>query len=200
MSIANYEFHIDRTSYLREAGFTNEIRFMEDAESLLSSSQIRVEIDGDTVVVDVESTDVDPVSIEHLSGSTYSILYRGRTITATLMTSDVDYLEFSIHGTSYRCNVTNRRMQILESLGVTEGKDSHEGELSSPMPGLVVKILVDTGATVQKGAPLIVLEAMKMENEIRSPIDAVVSEIHVNSGQSVPKNTLLISLDALPIG
>ena len=166
---------------------------------MLGESQIRVDIDGESVVIDVENTVGDPVSIAYLSGSTYSILFRGRSITATLVSTAANFLEFSINGESYLCNVINRRMQLLENLGVTEGEDLQTGELSSPMPGLVIKILVKVGATVMKDTPLIVLEAMKMENEIRSPMDAVVSKIHISSGDSVSKNALLISLDALPI-
>ena len=173
---------------------------MKDAKSMLSHSQFLVEINGESIVIDAEDTLHDQVSIEHISGSTYLILFMGKSFTATLVAAESDHLEFSIKGTSYRCNVMNRRMQLLENFGVSEDHNSHEGELKAPMPGLVVKILAKKGATVEKDTPLIVLEAMKMENEIRSPIDAVVSQIHVSSGESVPKNAVLISLDALPIG
>lgn len=198
--MAIYKLHTDRTSYLVLFEITTELSYMENAASILSYSQIRVEINGDSVIVDVEDVECDPVAIEHLSGSTYLILFRGRSLTATLVATAVNYLEFSIGGTSYRCNLMNRRVQLLENLDVSERNNSHEGEISSPMPGLVVKILATEGARVKKDTPLIVLEAMKMENEIRSPIDAVVSQIHVSSGESVLKNALLVSLDALPIG
>ncbi|MBK5260932.1 MAG: hypothetical protein JJE51_15185 [Thermoanaerobaculia bacterium] len=53
------------------------------------------------------------------------------------------------------------------------------------MPGRVVRILVEPGAAVRKGAGLLILEAMKMQNEIQAPVDGVVDAIFVESGSTV---------------
>lgn len=58
-------------------------------------------------------------------------------------------------------------------------------EVTSPMPGKVVKILVSPGDSVTAGQPILLFEAMKMQNELRSPQDGVVSEIAVQTGQAV---------------
>lgn len=171
---------------------------MVNTDSRLSETQIRVNINDKYVVVDSENSLCDPISIVHVSGSTYSILYQGRSLSATLLLHNDDTLAFSVDGSVFRCVLKNRRMQLLEDFGISNAGDLHEGEITSPMPGLVIKILTSPGAQVQKGDPLLVLEAMKMENEIRSPLNATILNIHVISGESVPKNALLISLDALP--
>ena len=61
------------------------------------------------------------------------------------------------------------------------------------MPGRVAQIKIKVGDTVSANQPLVVLEAMKMENEIKSPADGVVEKIHVDVGALVETNALLIS-------
>lgn len=58
-------------------------------------------------------------------------------------------------------------------------------EVKSPMPGRVVKLLVAAGQTVAAGEPVLLFEAMKMQNELRSPESGIVSEIAVEPGQAV---------------
>jgi biotin carboxyl carrier protein len=58
-------------------------------------------------------------------------------------------------------------------------------EVKSPMPGKVVKVLVAPGESVALGQPILLFEAMKMQNELRSPQDGVVAEIAVKAGQAV---------------
>ena len=62
------------------------------------------------------------------------------------------------------------------------------------MPGKVVRVLVATGDAVRVRQPLVVVEAMKMENELRAGRDGHVAAIHVREGASVDAGTLLIEL------
>ena len=64
--------------------------------------------------------------------------------------------------------------------------------LMAPMPGKVVRILVKTGETVSARQPLVVVEAMKMENELRASRDGTVAEIHAREGASVDAGALLV--------
>lgn len=70
-----------------------------------------------------------------------------------------------------------------------------EGVISTPMPGLVVRIPVSEGEEVSEGQVLIVVEAMKMENEYKSPVSGTVSAIHVASGDSVDAGANLITVE-----
>jgi propionyl-CoA carboxylase alpha chain len=65
------------------------------------------------------------------------------------------------------------------------------GSLVAPMPGAVVRVLVDVGSTVTRGQPLVVLEAMKMEHTVASPSDGTVAEISVSAGQQVDAGAVL---------
>ncbi len=88
-----------------------------------------------------------------------------------------------------------RRIRLREEL---EGLDvdAADGSLAAPMPGKVVAVLVGSGERVAQGAPLVVIEAMKMEHTITAPSDGVVRTVHCAAGDPVAEGTQLIAFDA----
>ncbi len=74
-------------------------------------------------------------------------------------------------------------------------KPSHPGDVTTPMPGRVVKLMVAQGDAVKAGDPLLVVEAMKMENRVQAPIDGKVATIHVKEGDEVNPDETLIHLE-----
>ncbi|MFQ5655644.1 MAG: acetyl-CoA carboxylase biotin carboxyl carrier protein subunit [Planctomycetota bacterium] len=75
------------------------------------------------------------------------------------------------------------------------GAPGHD-DLSAPMPGKVLEVLVEEGQGVEVGQRLLIIEAMKMETPIRAPHESTVSRIHVREGESVSPGDLLIELEA----
>jgi biotin carboxyl carrier protein len=80
-------------------------------------------------------------------------------------------------------------------------RGARDGELGTglqtivaPMPGRIVKVLVKPDEAVAARQPLVVVEAMKMENELRAPRDGTVAEVRVSEGESVEANTVLVVL------
>ena len=67
-------------------------------------------------------------------------------------------------------------------------------EITAPMPGTILKVLVSAGQSVKSGDPVVILEAMKMENEITSPIDGTVTAICVNQGDSVDAGKVIATV------
>ena len=67
--------------------------------------------------------------------------------------------------------------------------------MPSPMPGNILRVLVNVGDTVTENQPLMILEAMKMENEIVAPKAGVVAGIHVKEGQVVNPGDALITIN-----
>jgi 3-methylcrotonyl-CoA carboxylase alpha subunit len=67
--------------------------------------------------------------------------------------------------------------------------------MSAPMPGLVLKILVASGAVVEKGAPLIILEAMKMEHQIHAPYAGTVRAVNCHEGELVQPGVDLVEIE-----
>ncbi len=72
--------------------------------------------------------------------------------------------------------------------------DATVGTLAAPMPGKVLQVLVQAGARVSKGTPLVILEAMKMEHTIAAPHDGQVAEIHFQAGEQVSEGAELLRL------
>ena len=84
---------------------------------------------------------------------------------------------------------------VPASSSVPAAPVSGKGEIiSAPFPGTVVRICRKAGDSVKKGEPIVIIEAMKMENEISAPRDAEIIAIHINGGQTVEKGTALVSL------
>jgi biotin carboxyl carrier protein len=98
-----------------------------------------------------------------------------------------------INGKTATVKIEDRYDILLKEMGLENLSKVTVKELKAPMPGLVLDIKVNVGDHIEKGQPLLVLEAMKMENILKSPANAVVSEIKVKKGQAVEKNEILIT-------
>ena len=88
----------------------------------------------------------------------------------------------------------HRRLTLhdeLEGLDI----DAGGGSLAAPMPGRIIAVMVKPGDRVTKGAPLLILEAMKMEHTIFAPGDGVVQEIHYAASEQVPEGAELLRLE-----
>jgi pyruvate carboxylase subunit B len=76
------------------------------------------------------------------------------------------------------------------------GTAPHAGTVRAPMPGKVLRVLVEAGHVVAQGQALIVVEAMKMENELKSPGAGTVGRVHVHPGDTVEKGAVLVEIEA----
>ncbi len=97
----------------------------------------------------------------------------------------INHSEFSIH-------ITQPIDDLLEKLGMGSTSTKKVKNLKAPMPGLVRQILVSADDEVNKDTPLVILEAMKMENVIKAQGEGKIKSIQVNQGQAVEKSALLI--------
>ena len=86
------------------------------------------------------------------------------------------------------------RIEVEDAAMAVTRPRSGDGRLKAPIPGLITRLMVQQGDTVEVGQPLLVLEAMKMENEIRATRPGTIAALHVNLGQSVIRNELLAEI------
>jgi 3-methylcrotonyl-CoA carboxylase alpha subunit len=88
------------------------------------------------------------------------------------------------------------RFGLDEQWSDAHGAANAGERLTAPMPGRVLAVLVEPGARVRRGEPLLVLEAMKMEHTIAAPADGVVREVHFKAGQQVEEGARLMSMES----
>jgi len=87
-------------------------------------------------------------------------------------------------------------LAALASAGGARGRTKKGNVVPAAMPGRVLRVVVAPGEAVTAGQPLLVLEAMKMENEVKCPRDGVVEAIAVTPGQAVSAGEVLVRLRA----
>lgn len=97
-------------------------------------------------------------------------------------------------GQQYEVTVEDERQRRLMAGRAEPTPIGGDLTVRAPIPGLVVRVHVTEGAQVRQGDPLLILQAMKMDNEIRAPRDGTVRQVHVNPGQNVEQNEPLITL------
>ncbi len=126
---------------------------------------------------------------------TFHVLAEGRSLTAELVeiNRSAKTVCLLVDGHEYTVQLKDRFDLLLEQMGMSGAGAKQLTELKAPMPGLVVGVRVEVGQAVQKGDPLLVLEAMKMENILKAPADAVVKAIRVGLRDNVQKGQVLIS-------
>ncbi len=101
-------------------------------------------------------------------------------------------------GERFEAEVLDERTHYVQSLVGADKAASGPAALKAPMPGLVVRILVEPGATVVAGQGVAVLEAMKMENELKAAGPGVVDAIHAKPGQAVEKGAVVVTFRPIP--
>jgi biotin carboxyl carrier protein len=84
---------------------------------------------------------------------------------------------------------------LMEKFSKSRGDVKIKTDITSPMPGAIVKINVKEGQKVKKGDVFLVLEAMKMENELKATNECVIQKIFVEEKKSVEKGQILLKLE-----
>lgn len=132
--------------------------------------------------------------ITDLGNGRFHILYEGRSFNAEVVEADyvTKQIVLKLNGQRVELQAKDRFDLLLERLGMANATAAKVNELKAPMPGLIVDIRVQPGQTVQKGDPLLVLEAMKMENILKAPADGVVSGLKVVLRDNVQKGQVLV--------
>jgi len=122
------------------------------------------------------------------------ILWKNRKYPVEIVRSRQNKYEILFNDISYTFTVETpfslQRMKVLDS---KMGKSEKE-EIKAPMPGKIIDILVREGSEVLRGEPVVILEAMKMQNEILSPVNGVVSKIEIKVNSNVMKDDLLVEI------
>lgn len=148
------------------------------------------------IVVDEKTVQIDDQQHEWeatgLGPYRLGLVVDGRSVEAALYRRDDGQWEVTIDGRTRAVRVQDERALLLERFGLEDEGAGAQMNVKAPMPGLVLRVLVEEGDEVQEGDSLLVLEAMKMENELHAPGAGIVKAIHAAAGDAVGKNALLV--------
>lgn len=146
-------------------------------------SLYRVAVDGNEFLVDGKKTGL----------TDYSLIVDNRSFEVDVDITEDEY-RVLVDGRSYHVELVDERRVRL---GGAQPGIQLQGrqQVSVPMPGKAIAVLVGEGDRVEKGQGLVIVEAMKMENEVRSPIAGEVKEVRVKAGDALEAGALLMVVE-----
>lgn len=141
----------------------------------------------DWIVYDIPKSDYQYID------DTLSFIFKNSSYLVDVTSRGTDYTVYT-RGTHSLIKIYNEEKILHESLrggaGLGQGNT-----LNSGMPGKISKVFVKPGDMVKEGVPLLIMEAMKMENEMRATGEAKIKEVFVKAGDNVEAGAVLISFE-----
>jgi biotin carboxyl carrier protein len=134
--------------------------------------------------------------LQHVGPSMFSVIRNGKSHRVLILKEDRENgtVRMRIGAKTYTVKLQDEQTKMLKTLGLDKAA-MKVSEIKAPMPGMVLNILIKPGDAVKKNDPILVLEAMKMENVIKAPGDAVVKAVPAEKGKAVEKGQLLVSFE-----
>jgi biotin carboxyl carrier protein len=147
----------------------------------------RVRADDQELVGSAVSLEGTPVQVVTLGDETNRVVYR-RGASRGSYTIWLD-------GHRFEVEALDERARAIRSLAGSAAAAAGPAPITAPMPGLVVRVAVQPGDTVQAGMGLVIIEAMKMENELRARAPGIVRRVLVQPGMAVEKGAVLVEME-----
>jgi len=160
--------------------------------AMIGENEYEVVIEKDQILVDGKPVNIDLMK----SGGSelYSVLYNGQSH-ELIIDQDRSTYSVTMGAEHFDVSVEDERTRRLNAGRKVADLPKGEFAVVAPIPGLVIKVLVAEGDEVAEQQPLVLLEAMKMENEIRAPRAGVIKKVEVKPSQQVEQNSALVILE-----
>ena len=160
---------------------------------VLVNKETKFEIENKDNIFTINGVSYKP-DISKVSESEYHMIlnYKSYRLVIAEQLNDKE-LVIEVNGTRYPISLKDNFDILLEKLGMNSSANQLAKDVKAPMPGLVVDVLVTPGQEVEKDTPLLILEAMKMENILKSPGAGIIDKIFVHKKDAVEKNQVLIA-------
>lgn len=137
---------------------------------------------------------LDAVSIDE---NKYHILKDNQSYHAEIVETDFIQKKYTVkvNNNSYTVKIGNELDALIKEMGFEVGASKQVNAIKAPMPGLILEVSVSEGQEVEENDPLLILEAMKMENSIVSPRSGKIKSVVAIKGAAVEKGQLLIEFE-----
>ena len=162
-----------------------------------------VDVNGERVAVDLteDGVQVDGASIEahaaEVGGTPVRVVTIGSEVHRVVVRRHEARGRYTLwlDGFRFEVEALDERTRAIRDLSAASAAAAGPAPLVAPMPGLIVRVLVEAGQPVQAGQGLVVMEAMKMENELRASAAGTVKRVAAQPGSAVEKGALLVELE-----
>ena len=142
-------------------------------------------------------SDLEKLDAVRVEKSKFHVLNDSKPYQAEIISTDFIAKKYTVkvNNNTYEVAISNPLDELIKSMGIERGKTKVVNAIKAPMPGLILEISVEVGQSVKENDPLLILEAMKMENSFLSPRDGIIKSIAVVKGNAVDKGQLLIEFE-----
>jgi pyruvate carboxylase subunit B len=146
-----------------------------------------VELDGRAHTARMGAVGTSPLRIMVVDGRSYEVVVVPGVERGTW--------RLAMSGERFEVEILDERQHAIRAMLSRSGPAPTGGAVKAPMPGLIVRVLVEEGQVVPAGAGVVVVEAMKMENELTATVGGTVKKVHVVPGATVEKGQVLVEVE-----
>ena len=155
--------------------------------------EIEVDLSGAEPVVDGVAMRADLLPLP--GGDLHQLRLNGTSLTVAAERGDPrGRWRLSVGAERIAVDVVDERSRAIREM-TGASPETAEKKVVAPMPGLVLRVLVEAGQAVRAGQGVVIVEAMKMENELKAPADGIVAHVEVQAGRTVEKGAILLRFE-----
>ncbi|RMG79387.1 MAG: acetyl-CoA carboxylase biotin carboxyl carrier protein subunit [Bacteroidetes bacterium] len=157
----------------------------------------RFKINFEDQTIELTSQDAEQTDLVAVGKNQFHLLHENQSFWVEILETDLHAKKISaeINGNRYDFSIEDDYDQLIDKMGLSVAHTQKLTDIKAPMPGLVLDILVEPGQAVEDGTPLLILEAMKMENILKAHGAGIVKEVKIEKGSPVDKGQVLIEME-----
>ncbi len=163
---------------------------------MAKSNQFKVKVN-DTFSFSLQPSHTNSLDLIKTPAAELHLIHENNSLLVEIIKKDFKTRQYTIklNGNEYRVTVETQLDALIHELGLTKGLHKKVNNVNAPMPGQIIEVNVQKGEEVKENQPLLILEAMKMENVMVSPRDGIIKEILINTKEVVEKGQLLVEFE-----
>ena len=151
----------------------------------------------DSQIFELETSDLTHLDLIAKGNAQYHVLENNQSYQVSVQSFDkaTKKMTIIVNGNAYSLTIEDQYDQLVKKMGLSAGKAKKLKNIKAPMPGLILDVLVQPGQAIQEGDPLLILEAMKMENVLKAEGEGIIKSIEVNKSDAVEKGQTIIEME-----
>ena len=151
----------------------------------------------DDLEITISPHDLQDINLAQINGQRYHIIHNHDSRIVYLDSVDLTQkkIKLLIDEKPFEIRIQNPLDLKIKDMGLQSSESQQLQYMKAPMPGLVLDVMVIPDQEVNIGDPLLILEAMKMENIIKAPRNGMIKAVHISKGASVDKGAILIEIE-----